>query len=420
MVNGIVYDSNGHSFCRKDLRMLDDTITDICECAPSNAEQVVDAKGAYILPGLVDIHTHLREPGGEHKETLRTGTRAAAKGGYTTLTAMANTNPPLDSIQGWEDMQSRLTQDALIQVLPVGAVSASLEGKELSSLFLSSLAGIYSDDGRGIQDGRLFLEAVRHAKAQSLLLILHEEDGPLAHHGVMHEGLVSKKAGLPGIPSSSESSMLARDLLICQEEGYGAHYTHLSSAQSVALLQWAKSMDIAYTADTTPHHLFFCDEDIDPRNTNFKVNPPLRSSNDRKALLQGVAQGIITCIGTDHAPHSPDEKQSDFLQAPFGISGIETAFPALYTALVLPGYLSFEKLVPLITSIPASILGLKNIGKIEPGWKANLTFIRLEERVFGLDDLWSKGKNSPFIGRKLTAWPEKTIYKGKMVYEASP
>ncbi len=419
MVNGIVYDSVSHSFYKKDLHIQDATITNICDCAPTQAEHVVDAQGAYVLPGFVDLHTHLREPGGEHKETIRSGTLAGAKGGFTTLTAMANTQPPLDNIPGWEDMQARLERDALIQVLPVGAISTSLEGKAFSPLFQSSKTRIYSDDGKGIQDGKFFMDALKHAKAHQMLLILHEEDSSLAHEGVMHLGQVSMKAGLPGIPSSAESSMLARDLLICEKEHYSAHYTHLSARQSVALLEWARSMDIAYTADTTPHHLFFCDEDMDTGNADFKVNPPLRSDEDRKALIHAVVNGIIPCIGTDHAPHSPKEKQADFLRAPFGISGIETAFPALYTALVLPGYLSFEKLIPLISSIPASILGLKDCGKIQPGYKANLTFIRLEEKVFTLDSLLSKGKNSPFAGYRLTGWPEKTIFEGTMVYEAS-
>jgi dihydroorotase len=417
IANGMLFDTESRSFSRKCIHFRHELIAEISDRVPEDAFEVIDTRDSYIVPGFIDIHTHLREPGQETKETIESATKAAAKGGYTTLTAMANTSPPIHDEAIWIRVQKIIQNNALIKVIQCGTISKELKGMELSDLLQKGLCSVYSDDGKGLSDSKLLSDAIKLAKQHQSLLIMHEEDSLLSEKGVAAQGLLSEHFHLPGIPASSESSVLARDLLISQELDYPLHFTHLSSAQSMNLLRCARDLSYPFTCDTTPHHLFFSDADIDPNNSDFKVNPPIRSEYDRQTLIKALKKGIITCIGTDHAPHTPEEKACDFIHAPFGISGIETAFPALYTSLVLPGYLSFEELVPLITSRPASILNLPKFGSLLPGCPANITLVKLHSKSIAKSDLASKGKNNPFVGHTLTGWPILTIYGGEIVYQ---
>jgi dihydroorotase len=418
IANGMLFDTESQSFSRKCLHFKADLITEISDSLPADAEGIIDAENSYILPGFIDIHTHLRQPGQEAKETIESGTKAAAKGGYTTLTAMANTSPPIDDESKWMHVNQIIEKDALIKVIQAGTISKNLQGMELSELLQKGRCSVYSDDGKGLANSKLLAEAIKLAQKYGSLLIMHEEDSLLSEHGVVAKGILTERYELPGIPASSESSIIARDLLIAHELDYPLHFTHLSSAQSIRFLACTKELSYDFTCDTTPHHLFFSDADIDPQNTDFKVNPPLRSEYDRQSLIKALKTGVISCIGSDHAPHTPSEKAQDFLHAPFGISGIETAFPALFTSLVLPGYLSLEELVSFLTNKPASLLKLSNTGALKPSYKADITIVKLHSKTLSKCDLISKGKNNPFVGQKLTAWPVMTIYGGNIVYQS--
>ncbi len=419
IINGKVFDADTRSFTAKSILFQNQTITAITDEVPDSSDQVIDAQDGYVLPGFIDIHAHLREPGGEDKETVLSGTLAAAKGGYTTLLAMPNTQPPMDNESILHTLVESIKKHSVIDVIPSGCITSGQQGKSFSELFSKGLLSFYTDDGKGLENSKLFLEAVKHAKNNHLHLLLHEEDSQLSGNGVVHEGYLSQTYGLPGIPYASESAILARDLVIANSEQYAVHFTHLSAQQSLDFLECARNKSLLFTCDTTPHHVFFDEEAVDINNTSFKVNPPLRSRQDRMAIIKGIQSGLIDCIGTDHAPHVAIEKKRGFLLAPFGISGIETSFAVLYTALVLPGYLSLEDLIPLLTSKPAMILGLKDRGKLAPGYLADITLIKLEKRIFSEADLISKGKNCPYIGFSLTGWPTKTIHHGQLIYETN-
>jgi dihydroorotase len=357
-----------------------------------------------IIPGLIDLHCHLREPGQEQKETIKTGTIAAAKGGYTRVVAMGNTTPPMSTSIQYQQTLEKIKQDALISVTQAGTITQYQEGKELSEVFKRNLSTIYSDDGKGIQDKKLMTEAIRLAKKNKVLLILHEEDTNFNDY-------------------RSESEMLKRDLELAIQEEYSVHFTHLSSQESVNALTNVSKYKPYFTADTTPHHLFFSNYDSTPDDTSFKVNPPLLSTMDQKALVEAVHENIIQYIATDHAPHTKQDKNQPYELAPFGISGFETAFPACYTVLCKYRQphqgLSRRKLIPLFTSNPAKLLGIfQDEGSIAVGKKANLTFIDTQnEKKVIESNLISKGKNTPFIGKYLFGWPILTMLEGEIVYE---
>ncbi|HOJ16070.1 MAG: dihydroorotase [Caldisericia bacterium] len=414
--NGNVYDSKERAFHKVDLLIKDNLIASIGNNLDYSDFELINAESFFVLPGFIDIHCHLREPGEEDKETIYTGTRAAAKGGFTRVVSMANTTPPIDSKSIYDLVSQKIEKDALINVNQAGTITENLRGRELSPLLKEGILKVYSDDGKAISNSKVFMEALECAKVNGSLLILHEEDKELSDDGLVNDGNISKRFRMKGIPACAESSILLRDLAISNYVDFPVHFTHLSSGQTVDILSPLKEEGINFTTDVTPHHLFFDEDDIDPTDTSFKVNPPIRSEKDRLSLIKGIKNGVINCIATDHAPHTKFEKSRDFSVAPFGISGIETAFSVSYTSLVKDGFMSFEDFIPLMTSEPAKILNINDEGEIFILKKANLTIVNLERYVLNEDKLISKGKNNPFIGFELYGFPVLTICEGRIVY----
>ncbi len=383
------------------------------------ADQIVDATGLVAAPGFIDLHVHLREPGGEKKETIETGTQAAAKGGFTTVAAMPNTRPVPDSKQQMEWLQSRIKESANVRVLPYGSITVRELGEELTDFSSLKKAGAFAltDDGVGVQSAALMLEAMKKAADCNLAIVAHCEENTLINKGCVHEGNFSIKHGLNGIPSVCESVQIARDVLLAEAAGCHYHVCHISTKESVRTVRDAKRAGINVTAEVTPHHLLLCEEDIPGLNANYKMNPPLRSRADQAALVEGLLDGTIDFIATDHAPHTAEEKSEGMQLAPFGIVGLETAFPLLYTNFVLKNILTLEELINMLTIMPAEAFGLP-YGRMDIGAAADIVLLNLqEERSINPDKFLSKGKNTPFAGWKCQGWPVMTIVEGKIVWE---
>ena len=385
---------------------------------PDGDADVLVCDGLVIAPGLVDLHTHLREPGFEHKETVETGTRAAALGGYTAVTAMANTDPVADHAGVIHEVRDLAAAAGLCDVFPVGAISEGLEGETLAGIGEMVEAGVrmFSDDGRCVPTARLLRNALVYAKAfDDVVIAEHCEDASLAEGAQMHEGYHSSSLGLRAQPAEAEEIVVARDLAIARLTGSRIHLCHLSSARSVELVRRAKQEGVRATAEVSPHHLVFTDEDLLTYDTNLKVNPPLRSAEDRDALRAGVADGTIDAIATDHAPHAIEEKEAEFDQAPPGTIGLETALAAVLTELVAPGLITLGRAVEAMSSSPARILGaVDHGGPIEVGRPANLVVVDpnaswVVEAPFG-----SKSRNSAFLGRRMSGRVVHTMLRGEL------
>jgi dihydroorotase len=385
--------------------------------------QVIDCKGGLISTGFIDMHVHLREPGFEHKETVATGAAAAVRGGFTTIACMPNTRPSIDSVETVQYILEKAREAGLARVLPYGAITVRQLGKELTDFAALKEAGIVAvtDDGVGVQSTMMMKQAMQRAKALGLSVVAHCEDDDLIIPGsALHDGVVAARHGLPGIPSESESIHVGRDILLAEQTGVHYHVCHISAKESVRLVRDGKRAGVNVTTEVTPHHLLLCDEDIPgDLNTNWKMNPPLRSREDRAALIAGLKDGTIDIIATDHAPHTAEEKANGIDRAPFGIVGLETAFPLLYTNLVLTGEISLGKLIELMTVKPAEIFGLP-YGRLEVGAVADITVIDLEtERTIDPEGFASKGRNTPFAGWTCKGWPALTIVEGNIVYRES-
>ena len=383
------------------------------------ADEVMDMKGHLISAGFVDVHIHLREPGGEAKETIATGTQAAAKGGFTTVCAMPNTRPVPDKAETMAALIDKIKQDAYVRVLPYASITTRQLGNEMVDMEALAEEGAFAftDDGVGVQSAGQMYEAMIAAKKQDKAIVAHCEDNSLVYGGVAHEGSVNEKLNVPGIPNIAESVHIARDVLLAEASGCHYHVCHVSTKESVRVIRDAKRAGIHVTAEVTPHHLLLNENSIPSDNALYKMNPPLRSVEDQQALIDGLLDGTIDCIATDHAPHTEEEKQQGFLKSPFGITGLETAFPLLYSYFVKRGTATIEQLIDWLTVRPSEIFHLP-YGRLQAGELADLTIIDLETmKNIDRHALVSKGKNSPFHGWEVRGFPVMTIVNGKIVWE---
>ena len=372
--------------------------------APPLDCEVIDLRGKIVAPGFVDMHVHLREPGFEHKETIETGTLSAAHGGFTAVCCMPNTNPAIDdeSIVRFVHSQGKLVNKGIVDVYPIGAVTKGRAGKELSSIAELVQAGAVglSDDGAPVFDAEIMRRVLEYAGMFDVPVIQHCEEPSLVRGGVMNEGFVATELGLPGIPSVAEEIMIARDILLTEYTNSRYHVAHMSTAGSVKLVREAKQKRIAITCEVTPHHFTLTDDAVRSFDTNTKMNPPLRTRDDVEAIKQGIREGIVDVIASDHAPHSLDEKEVDYLQAPFGIVGLETAIGLAITELVASNVITFSQLVEKFSTNPRTII--KRTIDIREGNSANFTFVDPEiQWKVEVSRFKSKSKNSPFDGKVL-------------------
>lgn len=403
---------------QQDIFIENGVIKEIGKSITREANEVIDAKGLLVAPGLIDLHVHLREPGGEKKETIATGTLAAAKGGFTTIAPMPNTRPVPDTKEQLEWLNQRIEETASVRVLPYASITVRELGQELTNFEELKEAGAFAftDDGVGVQNASMMLDAMKRASAINMPIVAHCEENTLINKGAVHEGDFSKKHGINGIPSVCESVHIARDVLLAEAADCHYHVCHISTKESVRVVRDAKRAGIKVTAEVTPHHLLLCEDDIPGLDTNYKMNPPLRSSEDRAALIEGLLDGTIDFIATDHAPHTSEEKAEGMQLAPFGIVGLETAFPLLYTYFVKDGILTLKQLVDFLTIKPADAFGLA-YGKLEVGKEADITLIDLEHvEKIDPETFVSKGKNTPFGDWECVGWPQLTIAGGKIVW----
>jgi len=407
-------------FRTQDLLMEGEQIVKIASEINEIGHHIVDAQGKFIVPGFVDLHVHLREPGGEHKETIATGTLAAARGGFTTIASMPNTQPVLDDSDSLDIVNERIADTAKVRVLPYAAITEQQKGEKLTDFKALKEKGIFafSDDGVGVQSAGMMLAAMKQAQMIDATIIAHCEENSLINDGAVHDGAFAVKHGVKGIPNICEAVQIARDVLLAEHTGCHYHVCHVSTKESVRTIRDAKRAGIHVTAEVTPHHLLLTDLDIPSLDTNYKMNPPLRGSEDRAALIEGLCDGTIDFIATDHAPHAYEEKARSINEAPFGIVGLETAFPLLYTELVQRQRLiSLEQLIDWLTIKPAQAFRLP-YGNLAVGQSADVTLVDLEETVaINVEDFASKGRNTPFADWKCQGWPVCTISKGQVAWE---
>lgn len=384
--------------------------------APGDAIDEIDAAGLVVTPMFVDLHVHLREPGGEESETLASGTAAALRGGYAVVYAMANTAPTCDNPAQIEDLQRRAREVGPVEVVPVSSLSKGLRGRELVDLDANAAAGAgaFSDDGAWLADERLAREAFRWAAREDRLVMQHCEDFDVTGPGVLHECTCVQRAGLPGIPREAEDRAVERDVRLATEQQAALHVCHVSTAGAVDAIRRARAEGLPITGEVTPHHLVLTAEDAVAGGTDFKMKPPLRDREDVEALVEALADGTLAAVATDHAPHSEAAKAGGFLKAPFGAIGVETAFPVLHTQLVARGRLPLERLVAALTSGPCAVVG-REAPRIAVGAPARLNLLDLEHaRAVDRDALASRSHNCPFHAQVLTGWPVASWLGGRL------
>ncbi len=406
----------------QDILIEKGVIAKISPSIKADGIKVVDAKGKLVMPGLIDLHVHLREPGREDKETIETGSRSAAKGGFTTIMCMPNTTPVIDNCMIVESIIEEAKRVGLVNVFPVGAITRGQKNEELVDIFELKEAGCLalSDDGRAVVNSQLMRLAMAYAKMAGILLIEHCEDPLLAQGGVMNEGDVSTLIGLKGIPDVAETVIVSRDIELARFLDARIHFAHMSSKRSVELIRQAKAQGFKVTGEVTPHHFTLTDEEVKSFDTNTKMNPPLRTKEDIEVMKQALKDGTIDCIATDHAPHTQEDKEVDFDHAPFGIIGMETAVGLTITELVKTKVLSWPQMVERMSKRPAEIVGLTQKGDIKEGLDGDITIIDPERKwELHKGDIVSKSKNTPFVGRKLTGAVQTTILGGKITYESA-
>jgi dihydroorotase len=400
-----------------DVLIEDGAIARVDKRIKANVE-TIDASGLVLTPGFIDLHTHLREPGQEQKETIATGTRAAVAGGYTAVCAMANTVPPNDERAVTEMVLAEAARNGWCRVYPIGAVSRGLKGEELAELAELRAAGCVaaSDDGKPVYNAQLMRRALEYCSMLGMPVVAHEEDAHLTEGGVMHEGFYSTLLGMKGIPAASEETLVARDAILARLTGAHVHIAHLSTAGAVEIVRRARAAGIRVTCEVTPHHIALGDEAVQSFSTNLKMNPPLRSEPHRRALLEGIADGTVDAIATDHAPHHFDEKNVEFDLAPFGVIGLETAFGICYDRLVRAGVIELPRLVELLSCGPARVFGLPG-GTLRAGSLGDVTLLDLESEYTIARDFHSKAANSPFIGESLQGRVVTTIVGGVVKHD---
>lgn len=420
--NGRVIDPSSRTDESLDLLLEKGRIVDIKTKIKTDSAKVIDASRLVIAPGFIDMHVHLRDPGQEEKETIATGSLAAAKGGFTSIACMPNTHPVNDNRGVTEYILSEANKKAVVNIFPVASITKGQRGKELTDMadLIDAGAIAFSDDGHPVENSDTMRRALEYAKILNTLIIDHCEDTNLSGQGVMNEGYYSYLYGLRGIPGSSEEIMVARDIILAEKAEARIHIAHLSVKGAVGIIKEAKKKKVKVTAEVTPHHLFLNDSCIETYNTNLKMNPPLRSKEDAQALIKGIQEGVVDVLATDHAPHTPDEKDLEFDQAPFGINGLETAVSLFLDRLVDKKIISLKRFIEMISTSPALILELENKGKICVGADADLTLLDLhKEIIIDVDTFKSKSRNNPFQGWKLKGMPVITIVGGKIAYSSS-
>ena len=383
------------------------------------ADLIVDAGGLVVAPGFVDLHAHLREPGQEWKEDIESGAHSAVAGGITSVCCMANTEPVNDNPVVTRYIVERAREVGLCDVFPVGAITRGLNGEELAEIGLMHRAGIVaiSDDGKPVADSRLLLNAMRYARSLGIPVFCHGEDLTLSAGGHINEGAVSERLGVPGMPAVAEEIGVMRDIALARVTGVHLHLCHISTAGSLQAVRWAKAGGVKVTCEVTPHHFTLSEQAVENFDTNAKVNPPLRSTEDVLACKRGISDGTVDVIATDHAPHSEDEKAVEFCRAPFGMIGFQTLLP-ISLELVRNGHLTMLQLIDKLSTTPARIIGKGDIGTLRKGARANIVvFDPDEEYTFKKELIKSKSCNTPFLGQRLKGKVKLTIYNGKIVFK---
>ena len=417
--NGIVVDPMDETVSELDVLVNNGMIVELGKNLTAAEAEVIDAKGCYVCPGLFDMHVHLREPGYEYKEDIESGTRAAAMGGFTAVACMPNTNPVADNAAVINHILEKSARVGLTKVYPIGALTKGSQGKELTEMADLQAAGAValSDDGQPVTDAGMMQRVMQYAGMLGLTVVSHSEDLSLAAGGHMNEGAVSTMLGLKGIPNAAEEVMVARDILLAESTGCSLHLAHISTAGSVRLIRQAKIRGVKVTAEAAPHHFTLTEEAVQGYNTNAKVNPPLRRQEDVEAVREGLKDGTIDVIATDHAPHAYHEKDVEFQYAANGLIGLETAVGLVFSQLVQSGFLSVTQAIAKLASNPRRILNLPG-GKLAKGGVADITIIDPNlSWVVDPAKLQSKSKNTPFVRWKLTGLPVLTMVAGKLVMQ---
>lgn len=418
--NGHVIDPDTKLDQVADVLLEDDKIQEVKENIKDKADRVIDARGCYVMPGLIDMHVHLRDPGLTHKEDVFTGSKAAARGGVTTLVAMPNTKPVIDNPERLSYVKNKAMQCNLVNVLQAGAITQGMKGEELSDIegMVQAGAPAISEDGKSVMNAQIYKEAMQIAARMNIPVLAHCEDIHMVNGGCMNEDTNSEKFGLPGIGNAVEDTIVARDILIAKDTGCHLHLCHCSTKDSEVMLRLAKEEGISVSGEVCPHHFTLTSDDIVEGDTNYKMNPPLRTKEDRKALLEGLKNDVFDVISTDHAPHTMVEKGVSMKSAPFGIVGLETSVSLTITELVDKGWITPMQMAEKMSYNPAKILHLANKGSLKPGKDADVVVIDPKESyVIDVKDFVSKGKNTPFQGKKVNGKVKVTICGGRVVYE---
>lgn len=418
--NGYVLDPESKREGEFDVLIEDNKIIKVEEQITDYADKVLDASGCYVMPGFIDLHVHLRDPGLEYKETLETGGKAAARGGVTTICAMPNTKPVVDNGEKVADVHNRAKTDSPVHVIQIGAITIGQQGQELADIEGMAKAGCHaiSEDGKSVMNASLYRKAMKIAKENGISIFAHCEDITMVEGGVMHADEKAQALGLKGITNAVEDVIVARDILLAKETGVRLHLCHCSTEDSVKLVDAAKKEGLPVTAEVCPHHFAMTTDDITEDDGNFKMNPPLRGRRDVEALKAGLKADIMDVIATDHAPHAAEEKNCSMTKAAFGIVGLETMASLTYTELVEPGILTPMQMAEKTSYNPAKILGLDDKGAIAEGKIADVVvFDPTVEYVIDKNTFYSKGKNTPFHGRKVKGDIRYTLVEGNVVYE---